>query len=125
MVGMDIERLARLIDQILVSAKLDRGILDFYSTNESYSFEELIKKIERQMYHLDKNIGHRLSHQFQSNLEVQGMRMALELIIGNLLENAIKYSPRGSAIEVFAEKMSHQLVIRIEDHGYGFEKKDS
>ena len=125
MVGMDIERLARLIDQILVSAKLDRGILDFYSANESFTFEELIKKIERQMNHLDKNIQGRLSHNFKQNLEIQGMRMALELIIGNLLENAIKYSPRGSAIEIFAEKIQHNLVIRIEDHGYGFEKKDS
>ena len=43
----------------------------------------------------------------------------LELVIGNLLDNAIKFSPHGGAIEVTAHRSDDSAVIAIADHGIG------
>jgi two-component system sensor histidine kinase KdpD len=43
----------------------------------------------------------------------------IEQIVANLLDNAAKYSSRGSAIEVFAESRDSELVVSVKDNGQG------
>jgi two-component system phosphate regulon sensor histidine kinase PhoR len=43
----------------------------------------------------------------------------LEQAIGNLLDNAIKYSEPGKAVEVEATSNLDEIVIRVSDHGNG------
>ena len=43
----------------------------------------------------------------------------LELVIGNLLDNAIKFSPNGGVIEVAAGRSAGNAVIAVTDHGIG------
>jgi two-component system phosphate regulon sensor histidine kinase PhoR len=43
----------------------------------------------------------------------------LEQAIGNLLDNAIKYSEPGTAVEVEAVSESNDVVIKVSDHGSG------
>lgn len=43
----------------------------------------------------------------------------LQKVICNLLENAAKYSPRGSPIAVNAIEDGQQVVVRVADHGMG------
>lgn len=43
----------------------------------------------------------------------------LELVIGNLLDNAVKFSPNGGAIEISAARSSCNAVISVTDHGIG------
>jgi two-component system phosphate regulon sensor histidine kinase PhoR len=47
----------------------------------------------------------------------------LEQALVNLLENAIKYSESGSAVQVRAEQTGQEIVIRVTDHGCGIEAK--
>ncbi len=44
--------------------------------------------------------------------------------ITNILENAIKYSPQDTSIEVSVEQMTLYTKINITDHGIGIEKND-
>ena len=43
----------------------------------------------------------------------------LELVIGNLLDNAIKFSPNGGDIEITAARSACGAVITVTDHGIG------
>jgi two-component system phosphate regulon sensor histidine kinase PhoR len=43
----------------------------------------------------------------------------LEQAIGNILDNAIKYSEQGTAVEVEAVSNSEEVTIRVSDHGSG------
>ena len=43
-------------------------------------------------------------------------------VIVNILENAIKYSPQATDIDVFTEIAHNKLVIRIQDKGQGMSK---
>lgn len=44
----------------------------------------------------------------------------IERVLGNLLENAAKYSPLDSAIELSAQRQQDEVKIRVEDRGPGF-----
>lgn len=48
----------------------------------------------------------------------------LEQAVVNLLDNAVKYSGRGSAIRVKAEKAQDEILIRISDNGVGITPQD-
>lgn len=43
----------------------------------------------------------------------------LEIVLSNLIDNAIKYSPEGGAIGVAARRDGEAVVIVVEDHGIG------
>lgn len=45
-------------------------------------------------------------------------------ILHNLLENAIKYSPEGSEIRVFARQERGEMVVGVSDHGPGISIED-
>ena len=47
----------------------------------------------------------------------------LEQAVINLLDNALKYSPEGSAIRVDAARQAGSIVIRVADRGQGIEAK--
>ena len=44
----------------------------------------------------------------------------IERVLCNLLENAAKYAPAGSAVEIGASQLGEQVEIRVCDHGQGF-----
>ena len=45
--------------------------------------------------------------------------MLIERVLVNLLENAVKYTPAGTAIEVEAHAHSGEVVLVVDDHGPG------
>ncbi|PVH27110.1 PAS domain-containing protein [Sphingobacterium corticibacter] len=52
-------------------------------------------------------------------LHISGDREKLGQVINNLVSNAVKYSPRGSQIEVFAERIGDHLRVSVKDSGIG------
>jgi len=61
----------------------------------------------------------------QLNCEVMGDAILLQNAVQNVLDNAIKYSPRDSLIEVFVQKQAQTVSIRIQDQGIGFSTDDA
>lgn len=50
---------------------------------------------------------------------VYGDEVLLEQVLVNLFENAIKYSPEGTAIEVSAEVTDNMIILEVRDRGSG------
>lgn len=55
---------------------------------------------------------------------IQGRNEDFEKIFRNLINNAIRYTPKGGSINIFAEYASFNFNIRIEDTGIGIADKD-
>ena len=49
---------------------------------------------------------------------------ALESVFGNLIANAINYTPEGGAIEVGISLLPEKIQIDVSDNGFGIEAKD-
>jgi PAS domain S-box-containing protein len=56
--------------------------------------------------------------------EAHGDPMATDIIIGQLLENAFKYSPEGGAITVSARADGDAIVVEVADQGIGITPED-
>jgi len=57
-------------------------------------------------------------------LWVFGDRMRLEIIIGNLLDNAIKYSPRGGDVIARLSTAGNLALVEVRDEGIGIAAED-
>jgi signal transduction histidine kinase len=69
------------------------------------------------------------AHQFVVDLprklpSVYADELRLERILYNLLENAVKYSPRGGEIRVFVKPEEKHLIIGVSDQGIGISHAD-
>ena len=51
---------------------------------------------------------------------VEGERFLLRQALGNLLDNAIDFSPSGASIELEARASNGSWIVRVRDHGPGF-----
>ncbi|WP_236538574.1 sensor histidine kinase [Spiractinospora alimapuensis] len=55
---------------------------------------------------------------------VYGNSTATDLIVGQLLENALKYSPEGGRVVVAARQSGDQITVEVADNGVGIEDGD-
>ncbi|MBC7658602.1 MAG: HAMP domain-containing histidine kinase [Chitinophagaceae bacterium] len=125
MVNKDLERLSVLVERILIAGRLDQGIIDYKSSHDEIDVKELIQHILEQQVHLDSQLNSRITVDCQNNLILQGSRLGLSIILGNLVENAIKYSPSESPIHILVKIKDYEVWISVEDKGIGLNKKDA
>lgn len=70
----------------------------------------------------DKEI--KLAASVNLELTVSADRIRLSQALGNLIDNALKYSHEKSTIFIRAEVLSHEIQISVEDQGPGIEKEN-
>jgi len=124
MAGEDIQRLSRLVNQILVSARLDRGLAGFEDKKEIFSLSEILNKVGTKLDWLDPKIPDRLSISCDDKIKIRSAPAIVTLIISNLIENAIKYSPRETPINIAVEQSKEKVNIFVKDLGFGITKPD-
>lgn len=111
-------RLGAIIDDLLLLASLEAPGSEPPQTSPISLAGALREAIER---HADaatrKNMT--IACDCPAPLRVQASAGLLDHAIGNLLENAIKYSPEGSRVGVAAREEASQAVIEIRDQGPG------
>jgi two-component system, OmpR family, sensor histidine kinase KdpD len=115
------ERLNRLVGNLLDMTRLEAGALQI--KREPCDFQDLIGTAlgqrKKQMQ------GRTIVTQIQEDLPlVPADYVLLTQVLLNLLDNAIKYSPAESPIEVHAWVESNGVNIRVGDRGYGVPAED-
>lgn len=124
MVEKDLGRLAQLVERILIAGRLDRGIIDYKAQQDEVNLRDHLQQIVTQQAHLDHEVDKRVLIDVDSTLTLRTSRLGFFLVFGNLLENAIKYSPAGTPIQIKARLKDYELWISMDDQGYGLTKTD-
>ncbi|MCD8494192.1 MAG: ATP-binding protein [Alphaproteobacteria bacterium] len=112
-----INRAAHTIEQLLSLARLQNESLPLEKTNLSHCIEEAIHDVETSAR--QKEIT--LTHTIAPDIMISGHADSLAIMLGNLLDNAIKYTPEGGAIAVTLDK---DAVLKIADTGPGLKDED-
>lgn len=122
MILWDIERLKRLVDQILVTGRFERGIVPSEEW-KPINLPDFLSEIAHMFAHLDPEILNRIA--FERPMPVLVLPRGIFLmIIGNLLENAIKYSKKGTPITIGAEIKGQIMRLYVRDQGFGLDHQD-
>ena len=109
------ERLRRMVGQLLVASRLEAGVLT--PQVEVFAVPPLI---ERTWAALRADRPFELAVEGAPHLAV-GDPDRLEQVLWAILDNAVKYSPTGSAISVRVQPDGEQLAITIRDRGVGMD----
>jgi signal transduction histidine kinase len=121
---VDIDRLVRLVNQILISSRLDRGITTFQDDVKQLNVLSTINGVIKTLTYLDERIAERVSIQIDHKLVWRGSVSAFTMVMSNLLENAIKYSPSKSEVTINVMTSPNELIVSVKDYGLGLTPSD-
>jgi len=114
------ERLNRVLTNLLEMTRLESGrqvVRDWYPLEEILG--AALTRLERPL------AGRSVSTDIPSDLPLVWVDdVLLEQVFINLLENAVKYTPAGSAIRVNARALATHVEVAVEDNGSGFAQGD-
>ncbi|NSL89371.1 sensor histidine kinase [Chitinophaga solisilvae] len=108
-------RLDQLCNNILLAAQLETHKYQLF--REPLNFSALL---EGSMKELCGRIGtHNIRAEIAPHVWMEGDKLMLQIIVNNLVENAVKYAPRQTDISVSLFESNGQLKLQVKDEGPG------
>ncbi|HEX7587122.1 MAG TPA: ATP-binding protein, partial [Anaerolineae bacterium] len=120
-IGEEADRLNRLIRNLLDMTRLESGAVQV--EKEWHALEEIVGAA---LARLDDRLGeHPVTTHIAADLPLVPLgSILIEQVLVNLLENAVKYTPAGSPIEISANIIDRSIVVRVADRGPGIPSGD-
>ena len=115
--------LINLVENLLSVSRLEENHLNLHFNSELVCdvIEEALKHINRKRVHYHISVH----HENELLLAKMDAKLIVQVII-NLVDNAIKYTPEGSSIQISTRAVEDKAVIEVADNGEGIpdEMKD-
>jgi signal transduction histidine kinase len=117
-VERQVKHLTRLVDDLLDVSRITRGNINL--SREPVSVSTIIARAIETIQPLIAEQRHELTVDVTDEvLEVEGDLTRLTQVLGNLLNNAAKYTDPGGTIVVSARRTNADVEIRVRDNGIG------
>ena len=118
----EIDRMSATLDQLLLLARLNTDTKT--SNDSSVSLSTLIDEILSRQKKSITNKG--LSIDFHNEVSQEQIvpRYYTNLILKNIIGNAIKYSKKNTSIHIFIEELDSKILCKVIDEGIGIKKED-
>jgi signal transduction histidine kinase len=113
------ERLHRMIEQLLLAARFEQadGVASLRAARVELDATDLVRQAgaEARARHHDR----RIAIETNGALPVRVAQDAVVQVLGNLLDNACKYSPDGEPVRLSGNREGAEAVLAVEDAGPG------
>ncbi|HEY2347745.1 MAG TPA: ATP-binding protein [Puia sp.] len=116
----EINRLNTLTGNILVSAQLEGG--SYLFNNEEINFSRMTADSCQDFENRFPNRP--WSKSLEPDLYTLGDPLLIQILVNNLIDNAVKYSPPDAPITIYLKKDGDQGILEIKDEGVGIPKKE-
>jgi CheY-like chemotaxis protein/two-component sensor histidine kinase len=118
MIDRQLAHMARLLDDLLDVSRITRGMLEV--RRDAVDLRTILHQSVEAARPMASAVEHRLDLELPEEvLPVQGDETRLTQVVGNLINNAIKYTNPGGQIRVSASQSSTQVRISVRDNGRG------
>ncbi|GAA6621864.1 sensor histidine kinase [Scytonema sp. NUACC26] len=117
-----VNELGQLMDEVLMIERAEAGKLEFDPKPlDLIQFcHDLLAQIN-----LSESSQHTITFVSQGNCKAVCIdKKLLQPILTNLLSNALKYSPKGSTVDMILSRQDEQVIFQIKDRGIGIPKTD-
>ena len=118
------DRMTRIVQDLLTLSKIDYGKMEMNISR--FSFAKAISNVyEAARLNAEQNHHHTMVFHCEDNIpDVLGDRERIEQVVMNIVSNAIKYTPDGGKIEIYAGSSGKSVFVRVTDNGIGIPEKD-
>lgn len=115
------ERLSRLIADLLDLSKIEAGKIEIAS--EPIQLREAVDHVVDAIEPRAREKQQTISVEVAVDLHVQSDPRALEQVLINLVDNAVKYTPANGRVRIAAKRVQQQMQIVVEDDGPGVDAR--
>lgn len=118
------EKLEFLIQALVKMSRLESNVLVLKPQRQPVepllleAMEEILPKAEKKKIHV------KLQGNFSNNMKAVYDKKWTAEALGNILDNAVKYSPLESTVEVTVEKFEFYVCISVRDEGIGISEEE-
>ena len=120
-IGAEAERLSRITEDLLRLTRLDNGVLD---PPVAVDVPPVLAQTMRMMSLVAQEKGVELTYSAAGDCTVLGTRDEIYQVIYNLSDNAVKYSPAGSTVQVSLRGTAEGVELTVADNGAGIPEED-
>jgi two-component system phosphate regulon sensor histidine kinase PhoR len=115
------ERLSELVSDLLELSRLDAGERPLVVG--SVSVGEVVARAAEAVEPRASAKHITITHHVSAGLAARGDAKALEQVLVNLLDNAVKYTPEGGSVELTGRNEASRVELSVRDTGLGIEAK--
>ncbi|QOL47711.1 ATP-binding protein [Massilia litorea] len=113
-----IDRATRLVEQLLVLARQEASAANGAATRP-VDLAELARRTVGDLVGLAQAKEVDLGLQHADPVSIDGQPDALHILLRNLVENAVKYTPQGGTVDIAVRADKERATISVEDSGPG------
>ena len=117
-----VERLGRLVTQLLDLSRLEAGTVPL--DRHAFAVEPVLAHAVREQELSDPGVVIEMSVD-DHGLAADGDPERVHQVVANLLENAVRHSPRGGSVQVRARRSADTVTIEVLDDGPGIAADDA
>jgi heavy metal sensor kinase len=111
------DRLTRLVESLLTMSRADAGRIPLQPSE--FNLVELAREAATLLDVLAEEKNQVISVEGDAAVEVHADRLILRQALINLIDNAVKYSPRGGSIRVRVAELPGHALLEVQDNGPG------
>jgi len=112
-------RLQAIVEDLLLLSRLERDEAEGRIDRRENSVLSLIRDAVCAVQPQAEGAGVTVRVQCPKELRAKVAAGLIRQALVNLMDNAVKYSPKGSTVNIEAEVLGDELVLRVRDHGCG------
>lgn len=113
----EVDRMSKIIDQLLILARYESGKIQPQS--REIELNESIQYVLLRMQEIINRNCIRINFKADKKYLVKADPSMLDVILENLISNAIKYSNGSKDIEIDIESLTGSIICKIKDYGVG------
>jgi two-component system sensor histidine kinase TctE len=113
------ERSAHLVHQLLTLARTETQ-----ARRDPLDLAALAREVAREWTPRALAAGMDLGYEGEEHLQIEGDGLQLREALSNLIDNALRYTPRGSTITLRVDRGPEGARLAVEDNGPGLNPED-
>lgn len=122
MIDRQLAHMARLLDDLLDVSRITRGILEV--RRDALDLRTIVQQTVEAVRPMASSVQQRIELEVpEIALPIQGDETRLIQMVGNVINNAIKYTAPGGQISVGATQDTSQVMVSVRDTGRGISEE--
>lgn len=117
------DRMEAIVSDLLIVSRIETE--KFFLKKENFSLADLVERTIKNFEIYAKSSNIEISLEFPKDLpKVFADSSKIQLVVENLLDNAIKYTPKKGSVKITLEKNDQKVFFKIKDSGFGIPSQD-